>query len=91
MKGPAVSFAYLGSQVQENATRFPLQIYPRAVRGILTWAVPFAFVNFIPVSILNGDLPSWWLVFPPLMAAALIAVTTVIARAGLARYESAGH
>lgn len=91
MKGPAVSFAFLGAQVQENATRFPLQIYPRAVRGILTWAVPFAFVNFIPVSILTGELPLWWLVFPPLMAAALIAVTTLVARVGLARYESAGH
>jgi len=91
MKGPNVSFAYLGAQIQENATRFPLQIYPRVVRGALTWVVPFAFVNFIPVSILTGELPLWWLAFPPLVAAALIALATLITRTGLARYESAGH
>jgi ABC-2 type transport system permease protein len=91
MRGPSVPIAFLGSTVQEEATRFPLQIYPRVVRAALTWVLPFAFVNFIPVSILTGDLPSWWLAFPPPMAAALIAVTTLIARAGLSRYESAGH
>jgi ABC-2 type transport system permease protein len=91
MKGPSVPIAFLGSTVQEEATRFPLQIYPRVVRAALTWVLPFAFVNFVPVSILTGELPLWWLALPPLMAAALIAVTTVVARAGLARYESAGH
>jgi ABC-2 type transport system permease protein len=91
MRGPSVPIAFLGSTVQEEATRFPLQIYPRVVRAALTWVLPFAFVNFIPVSILTGELPLWWLVFPPLMAAALIAVTTLVARVGLARYESAGH
>jgi ABC-2 type transport system permease protein len=91
MKGPSVTFAFLGAQLQENATRFPLQIYPAAVRAALTWAVPYAFVNFVPVGILTGELPLWWLAFPPLMAAALAALTTLIARAGLTRYESAGH
>ncbi|HEX2143956.1 MAG TPA: ABC-2 family transporter protein [Glycomyces sp.] len=91
MKGPSVTFAFLGAQIQENATRFPLQIYPRFVRGALTWVVPFAFVNFVPVSILTGELPLWWLAFPPLMAAVLLVATTLIARAGIARYESAGH
>lgn len=91
MKGPSVTFAFLGAQIQENATRFPLHIYPRTVRTLLTWALPFAFVNFIPVSILTGELPLWWLAFPPLMTAALVAVTVLVARAGVNRYESAGH
>jgi ABC-2 type transport system permease protein len=91
MKGPSVVFAFLSAQIQEQATRYPLHIYPRAVRTALTWALPFAFVNFIPVSILTGELPLWWLTFPPLMAAALVALTVLIARAGLSRYESPGH
>lgn len=91
MKGPSVVFAYLSAQIQENATRYPLNIYPRTVRTLLTWALPFAFVNFIPVSILTGELPLWWLAFPPLMAAALVVVTVLVARAGINRYESAGH
>jgi ABC-2 type transport system permease protein len=91
MRGPSVPIAFLGSTVQEEATRFPLQIYPRVVRAALTWVLPFAFVNFVPVSVLTGELPSWWLAIPPAMSVALIAVTTLIARAGLDRYESAGH
>jgi ABC-2 type transport system permease protein len=91
MKGPGVPIAFLGSTVQEEATRFPLQIYPKAVRAALTWVVPFAFVNFIPVSILTGELPLWWLAFPPVTAAAAVAVSVLVARAGLRRYESAGH
>jgi ABC-2 type transport system permease protein len=91
MRGPSVPFAFLGAQVQENATRLPLHIYPGAVRAALTWVVPFAFVNYVPVSILTGELPLWWIAIPPLMAAALAALTAVVARAGLARYESAGN
>lgn len=91
MRGPSVPFAFLGAQVQENATRLPLHVYPGAVRAALTWVVPFAFVNYVPVSILTGGLPSWWIAIPPLMAAALAGLTIVVARAGLAKYESAGN
>ena len=91
IKGPSPVFAWLTSQAQETATRFPLTIYPKAVRTLLTWAVPLAFVNYIPVQILTGDLPAWWLAIPPAVALVLFAVTVLVAKAGLARYESAGH
>ncbi|MEV3937097.1 ABC-2 family transporter protein [Glycomyces sp. NPDC049804] len=91
LKGPSPVFAWLTSQTQETATRFPLTIYPRAVRTVLTWVVPLAFVNYIPVRILTGDLPAWWLAVPPAVALALVAIAVLIAKAGLARYESAGH
>ncbi|MEU5152718.1 ABC-2 family transporter protein [Glycomyces sp. NPDC021274] len=91
IKGPSPIFAWLTAQTQETATRFPLTIYPRAVRALLTWAVPLAFVNFIPVGILTGRLPQWWLAFPPAIALALVGVCALVARAGMKRYESAGH
>jgi ABC-2 type transport system permease protein len=91
LKGPSPVFAWLTAQTQESATRFPLTIYPRAVRAFLTWAVPLAFVNFIPVQILTGVLPTWWLAIPPVVALVLFGVAVLVARAGLARYESAGH
>ncbi|MDA1359956.1 ABC-2 family transporter protein [Glycomyces luteolus] len=91
LKGPSPIFAWLTAQTQETATRFPLTIYPRAVRALLTWAVPLAFVNYIPVRILTGDLPAWWLAIPPGVALVLFAVAALVAKAGLRRYESSGH
>ncbi|WP_168801668.1 ABC transporter permease [Glycomyces buryatensis] len=91
LKGPTVVFAFLGAQVQENVTRFPLNIYPKLVRNTMIWVIPFAFVNFIPVQILTGELPLSWLAIPPLVAAALFGLTVLVARSGLKRYESAGH
>jgi ABC-2 type transport system permease protein len=91
LKGPSPIFAWLTAQTQETATRFPLTIYPRAVRALLTWAVPLAFVNYVPVQILTGELPLWWLAIPPAVALALVGVAVLVARAGIGRYESAGH
>ncbi|MFG3341498.1 ABC transporter permease [Glycomyces sp. NPDC048151] len=91
LKGPSPVFAWLTAQTQETATRFPLTIYPKAVRTVLTWVVPLAFVNYVPVQILTGGLPLWWLAVPPAVALVLFALAILIARAGIARYESAGH
>ncbi|WP_205325712.1 ABC transporter permease [Glycomyces sp. YM15] len=91
LKGPSPIFAWLTAQTQETATRFPLTIYPRAVRALLTWAVPLAFVNYIPVRILTGALPAWWLAIPPMVALVLFGAAVLVAKAGLRRYESAGH
>jgi ABC-2 type transport system permease protein len=91
LKGPSPVFAWLTAQTQETATRFPLTIYPKAVRTLLTWVVPLAFVNYIPVRILTGDLPAWWLAVPPAVALVCFAAAVLVAKAGLTRYESAGH
>ncbi len=47
----------LAPSPRRRATRYPLSIYPRSIRTLLTWVVPFAFVNFVPVGILTGALP----------------------------------
>jgi ABC-2 type transport system permease protein len=91
IKGRQGSFAYAAIELQSAVGRFPLQIYPVAIRLAVTFGLPFAFVNFIPVQVLTGRLPLAWAAAPPLAALALIALTGLILRRGLRAYESAGH
>ncbi len=71
-------------------THYPLTIYPRAIRFILTWLIPYAFASFYPASFLLGrDLgPLVWL--SPLVAAVLLVVGYRLWLVGLRRYESTG-
>lgn len=91
IKGRQGSFAYAAIELQSAVGRFPLQIYPVAIRLAVTFGLPFAFVNYIPVQILTGRLPALWVLAPPLVAAALLALTAFVVRRGLRAYESAGH
>jgi ABC-2 type transport system permease protein len=91
IKGGMSVFAFLMIDLQENVMRFPLGIYPAAVRVAATFVVPVAFASFIPVQILTSRLSEWWLVGPPLAAAATVAVAALVVRGGLRSYDSAGH
>jgi ABC-2 type transport system permease protein len=91
IKGRNGSFAYAAVQLQMAVGRYPLQIYPLAIRAAVTVGLPFAFVNFIPVQILTGRIAALWVLAPPLVAAALLALSALVVRRGLRAYESAGH
>jgi ABC-2 type transport system permease protein len=70
--------------------QYPLSIYPRAIRFLLTWVVPYGFTSFYPASFLLGrDLgPVVWL--SPLVAAALLVIGYRLWLVGLNRYEGTG-
>ena len=91
IKGRYPAAAFLLVDMQAEILRFPLSIYPIAVRLALTFGLPLAFASFIPVQILTGRLAGWWLLGPPLAAAAAAAFAAWVFRAGLRAYDSSGH
>lgn len=69
---------------------YPLTIFPRAIRLMLTWLIPYAFASFYPASFLLGrDIgPLVWI--SPLVAALLLMLGYRLWLVGLARYEGTG-
>ncbi|HEX2143960.1 MAG TPA: ABC-2 family transporter protein [Glycomyces sp.] len=91
IKGPMPIFAFLMIDLQRNAMKLPLGIFPVGVRIVTQFLVPVAFVNFVPVAVLTGHLSEWWLIgLPPAALAAILAAVGVY-RLGLRSYDSAGH
>lgn len=91
VKGQTSPFAYAATELESGVGEYPLKIYPAAVKTILTFGLPFAFINYIPVQILTGRLGYAWLLAPPAAAAVCLALAVLIFRAGMRSYESAGH
>ncbi|MFC3494376.1 ABC transporter permease [Glycomyces rhizosphaerae] len=91
MKGRTPVIAFALTELQNEALRFPLTIFPVAVRLALTFGLPLAFASFIPAQILTGRLSEWWILTPPIAAAATVAIAIWSFRAGLKAYDSAGH
>lgn len=72
-------------------TKYPLTIFPRAIRLLMTAVIPFALVSFYPALFLLGRMPFWE------MFAALFLVTLLFSffglsvwKLGLKHYESTG-
>jgi ABC-2 type transport system permease protein len=91
LSSPSPLFAMAVHQAGDLA-RFPLSIYPLALKALLGFAVPFAFVSFFPVAYLmdNGSSRRMGLL-TPLVAAYCVAIALIVFRRGLRRYESAGN
>lgn len=69
--------------------RYPVSIYSRPVRWILTYIVPVAFVTTIPVNVLAHG-PDALLMFESLLVACVsVALVFITWRAGLRRYTGA--
>lgn len=78
---------YLGNEF----AHYPLTIFPRAGRFILSWVIPIAFTGYRPARMLLGEIPT----LPSLaamagMAAVVLAVALIAWTQGLRRYESTG-
>ncbi|THV30656.1 ABC transporter permease [Glycomyces paridis] len=91
MKGRVPVLAFALTELQNEAMRFPLTVFPAAVRLVLTFGLPLAFASFVPAQILTGRLDPVWLLAPPLVAAACAAVAFWTFRQGVKAYDSAGH
>jgi ABC-2 type transport system permease protein len=91
MQGRTPVIAFMLTEIQNEGMRFPLTIFPAAVRLFLTFGLPFAFASFVPAQILTGRLDAWWLLGPPLAAIATAALAAWVFKLGLRAYDSAGH
>jgi viologen exporter family transport system permease protein len=82
--------------LENDFTRFPLTMYNRAVRIILGYVFPFAFMNYFPATVLlhkTADAAQFnpalgWMA--PLVAAIWGAASLAFWRLGLNRYQGTG-
>lgn len=95
----ALSFRIMGSYGQHywvsnallQASRYPLNIYPRLMQGILLVLLPFGLINYVPASALTQRLPLGLAIVVPALAAAIsVAVAWTAFNSSLRRYESSG-
>jgi len=73
---------------------YPLSIFPDAVRSIVLYIMPFAFVNYFPAAWLLGKTDGFWPGLPFLswlIGPLLFALAYVLWRFSLLRYSSTGH
>jgi ABC-type uncharacterized transport system permease subunit len=91
IKGQMSLFAFVLIELQGNAMKLPLGIFPVAVRVVSMFVLPVAFINFVPVSVLTGHMSAWWLIGTPVAALASILLAVGVYRLGLRSYDSAGH
>lgn len=72
--------------------KYPITIYARPIRIILTWVIPFAFVAFFPASFfLTGMDAARTIGIEVLIAAAAWVIAYSVFKKGLRVYDSAGN
>ncbi len=99
----AISFWLVSAQEATNAltyggnfaNQYPLHLYPRWIRAVLGWAVPLAFVAYVPaIEILEApnplDVPSWFVAASPVVALASLGVAWMVWSAGIRHYQGTG-
>ncbi|MFG3341503.1 ABC transporter permease [Glycomyces sp. NPDC048151] len=91
IKGGQSIFAFLLIELQGNAMKMPLGIFPTAVRLVAMFLVPVAFINFVPVAVLSGHMSAWWLAGIPAAVIGSVLLAVGVYRLGLRAYDSAGH
>ncbi|HSR30973.1 MAG TPA: ABC-2 family transporter protein [Anaerolineae bacterium] len=69
--------------------RYPVGIYPRWLRLVLTWVVPVGIMTTMPAQALTGHLSVWMLIGGMILAGGLLAGASLLFRFGLRRYASA--
>ncbi|BCJ72609.1 ABC transporter permease [Catellatospora sp. IY07-71] len=88
--GPHPVFAMTLIRTADMA-KYPITIYGVAVRAAFTVLVPYAFISFFPATWVLDKEHSWIGLLTPLMAAYCVWLARTVFRAGLRRYDSAGH
>jgi ABC-2 type transport system permease protein len=73
-----------------DAARWPVSVFGKGVRFVLTFVVPLALMTTYPAEALLGRLSGLTLLASIAGAAAALAVTRLVWRTSLARYTSAG-
>lgn len=88
ISGPFLQVAYEMS----DFAKYPTEIYARAVRFIITWIIPFAFVAYLPARyfLLGSETPVV-IGVECVIAAVFCMIAYALFRKGLGAYESAGN
>jgi len=73
-----------------ESARFPVTAYPGAIRFVLTYLVPMAWITTVPAAALTGRVGPGFALVSALVAAAALALTRLLWRVALRRYTSAG-
>lgn len=73
-----------------EAARFPVSAYPRAMRFVLVYLIPIAWITTVPASALTGRSGVATAAISLAVAAAALVATRLLWRAALRRYTSAG-
>ena len=72
-------------------SQYPVSIYGRAVRGAVTYVIPFALTSFYPASyLLRHTHPVFSILAPVVAAVILLTIALFVWHKGLDAYESAG-
>lgn len=70
---------------------YPISIYPAAIRYLLTYIVPFAFVSYYPARYFYSDHGIGFGLLTPLVALIVFGVALTVWKIGIRRYASTGH
>lgn len=91
------ALSWIVLQLEQEFTRYPISIYSRAVRMVLTFVFPFAFMNYFPATFFLHKhegalgLPPVVGLLTPLIGVGFLAVAYAFWRTGLNRYQGVGH
>ncbi len=88
ISGPFLQTAY----EMADFAKYPTEIYHRAIRFVITWIIPFAFVAYLPASFfLKAEVSPGIIGIECIMAVVLFSIAYVVFTIGTRRYESAGN
>ncbi|WP_127530183.1 ABC transporter permease [Paenibacillus kobensis] len=68
---------------------YPISIYPKVIKVILTMVIPLAFVNYYPASYMIKHETVWLL--SPVVGLVAFALSYAVWRRGMLHYKSTGH
>ncbi len=72
-----------------EAGRFPVNVFPNAVRLILTFVVPIAFITTVPAAVVLGRLNAEFVLFALIVTTVLFAACVAFWRFAVKHYSSA--
>jgi ABC-2 type transport system permease protein len=72
-----------------EAGRYPMDIYPRLLRRLLTYLVPVAFIITVPAGALAGKTRPWQVLAALALSAASLVTASLFWRYGLRHYRGA--
>ena len=87
------SFNMLLMQLQ-NFCRYPISIYPAALRIILSTVIPLAFTAFFPVKVLlniGNDITAFTYILTPLATVIFMIVSYLFFKISVRNYQSTGY
>ena len=88
---------WIAFQLQQEFTRYPITIYTKGVRLVLTFLLPYAFMNYFPATFFLRKSEAALHLSPvvglltPAIGLLVFFIAYSFWRVGLDRYESVGH